>query len=99
MTFFGVRSVVQHAGATYEERVVLLEAEDEDGAFVLAERELEEYCAALTDCRALGLLQSFRIDEGPIASGTEVFSLMRNSRLEPDEYLDRFVDTGDELAR
>ena len=28
--------------------------------------------------------------------GAEIFSLIRDSRLDPDAYLDRFFDTGDE---
>ena len=99
MTWFGVRSFVRHGGSIFEERVVVVEAGDEEGAFVLAEQELGEYCAALEDCEPLGLLQSYRLEAGPIASGTEVYSLMRDSPLAPDEYLDRFFDTGTEHSR
>jgi hypothetical protein len=46
----------------------------------------------------LELAQAFRLFDAP-ANGAEVFSLMRSSPLESDEYLDAFFDTGSERAQ
>ena len=80
---------------TYEERVLLFAADDEDAAIAKAEVEAAEYAALFGDCTALGFQQSFALTE-EVGDGAEVFSLMWNSDLEPDDYLDRFFDTGDE---
>jgi hypothetical protein len=44
----------------------------------------------------LGLAQSYALLDAPDRVGAEVFSLLRTSPLEPDDYLDAFFDTGHE---
>lgn len=44
----------------------------------------------------VGLAQAFLLSEDPAVDGAEVFSLIRDSNLDPDAYLDRFFDTGQE---
>lgn len=75
-----------------------------------AEREAATYASDLVnDGEVLNLWQAFQIiqaepgdrDESELpsltsGSGVEVFSLIRDSELEPKEYLDRFFDTGTE---
>ncbi len=80
----------------YEERVTLWQATSLEEAIALAEAEALEY--ADEDDDYLDLAQAFKLFDDP-SSGAEVFSLMRSSRLEPDEYLDTFFDTGDERAQ
>jgi hypothetical protein len=82
---------------TYEERVTLWRATSDDEAIGLAEESAVVYAA---ECSAsyLGLEQSYRL-VADTAHGTEVFSLMRDSDLLSDEYLDRFFDTGTERQR
>ncbi|MBU2696045.1 hypothetical protein [Pimelobacter sp. 30-1] len=103
MTWYGVRTVCRFAGSGdvpphYEERVVIFEADDFAGAIAQAEAEAAEYAAIFDDCEALGLVQSYEMAD-PIGAGAEVYSLMRTSDLEPDDYLDRFFDTGEERQR
>lgn len=43
----------------------------------------------------VGLAQAFHMFDSPV-SGREVFSLMQDSELPPEEYIDRFFDTGRE---
>ncbi|GAA3515194.1 hypothetical protein FHR32_003753 [Streptosporangium album] len=62
---------------------------------MLAEQEAEEYSEG-QNFEYLGLAQSYRLVEGEIGQGTEVFSLLRDSDLESSEYLDTFFDTGSE---
>ncbi len=80
----------------YEERVTLWQATSLEEAIALAEAEALEY--ADEDDDYLDLAQAFKLFDDP-SSGAEVFSLMRSSRLDPDEYLDTFFDTGDERAQ
>lgn len=64
-------------------------------AIELAETEAVEY-AELLDLRYVGLSQAFAIAEDELRHGTEVFSPIRDSDLEPGAYLSHFFDTGTE---
>ena len=80
--------------ATYEERVTVWKAASFDDAIALAEAEATEY-AADVDGEYLGLAQAYLMAD-PLQHGAEVFSLLRDSPLEPNAYLDAFFDTGSE---
>lgn len=100
--WYGVRCVFQHGPSvgnpeltSYEERVVLLKADSLEQALVKAEREARQY-AADVNATYTGLAQAFHIAEDEITELSEVFSLVRDSRLAPEEYLNRHFDTGAE---
>jgi hypothetical protein len=78
----------------YEERITLWQDGSVDSAIERAEREASSY-AKDVDGEYIGLAQAFALFESP-RDGQEVFSLMRESTLESDEYLNRFFDTGNE---
>jgi hypothetical protein len=80
--------------SSYEERLTLWQADNLDEAIVLAEGEARQYATTL-DVEYLGLAQAYSLSGSP-ASGTEVYSLIRESDLGPDDYLDQFFDTGRE---
>lgn len=81
----------------YEERITLWHAENLDHAIELAEQEAEVY--AEQNMEFLGYSLAYALyDEVPV-SGIEIFSLLRDSDLEPEDYLDAFFDTGKEHAR
>ena len=69
-----------------------------DQAIDQAEAEAAEYAAGLADVSDLGMVQAHRLAESP-GHAAEVFSLIRDSSLEPDAYLDRFFDTGGECQQ
>jgi hypothetical protein len=92
--WFAVRQVVLHHDTTYEERITIWKAPTFDEAVQMAEVEGAEY-ARIVEAVLLGLSQACRLGEYP-ANGTEVFSLMRDSELAPNDYLDHFFDTGSE---
>ncbi|WP_300676075.1 DUF4288 domain-containing protein [Nocardioides sp.] len=96
--WFTVRSHVRCTGELgqniYEERVVLFRATDADDAIRQAEREAAEY-GETVGCEVLPLFQAFAVAD-EVGAGGELFSLMRESELDPDSYLDRFFDTGAE---
>jgi hypothetical protein len=95
-SFYGARG-----GATpehlYEERVTLWRTTSIHAAVELAEQEGHTYCADETT-GYLGLAQAFALFDPP-ESGAEVFSLMRESALPPEEYLTRHFATGTERTQ
>ncbi|WP_062206234.1 DUF4288 domain-containing protein [Demequina salsinemoris] len=103
MEWFGVRCIFRFPWEgrtpTYEERVTLWRAESAEAAIELANEEAREYVDDLDtdECHVeyLGLAQSYRLAEMP-GHGAEVFSMMRDSELEPDDYLAWFFTTGSE---
>lgn len=82
----------------YEERVTLWRAASEDDAIRLAEAEGDEHAEDVGK-RRTGLVQSFHIFGPNVGSSTEVFSLIRGSRLSEADYLDAFFDMRTELQR
>ncbi|MEU1287936.1 hypothetical protein [Kitasatospora sp. NPDC005856] len=80
----------------YEERLTLWRAGSMDEAIERAEDEARTYAhdnghsyLELAQCYALAT-------DGRPGDGDEVFSLLRESRLDGDAYLDRYFDTGEE---
>jgi hypothetical protein len=61
-------------------------------AVELAEAEAGEY-AGTVDGRYLGLAQAYQLAD-EIGHGVELFSLIRDSGLDPERYLSTFFDTG-----
>jgi hypothetical protein len=82
---------------TYEERITLWRADDGHAAIALAEAEAVAYAGEIEEAQVtyLGLAQAFHLFDEP-GEGAEVFSLMRESTLDHDDYLDEFFDTGEE---
>lgn len=78
----------------YEERVTLWQTDELDTAIERAEAEASDY-ATQVNAQFLGLAQAYALADS-VQDGAEVFSLLRASSLEPDDYLDRFFDTGTE---
>jgi hypothetical protein len=90
----GVSDPEGEPGALYEERVTLWRAQSFDHAIALAEEEAEEY-AEILGADYLGLAQAYLVAD-ELGAGAEVFSLIRRSPLDPEDYVSRFFDTGDE---
>ncbi|MEU6536432.1 hypothetical protein [Streptomyces sp. NPDC047000] len=95
-SWYGVRCIFRHLSlGVYEERVTLWTAHSLDEAIDRAETEAYEYCEVLGEVDYVNFAEAFRIGEVP-GEGVEVFSLMRESKLPPGEYVQRFFATGDE---
>lgn len=84
----------QKAKHLYEERITLWLAESIGHAIELAEQEAEAY--ASEDMEFLGYSQAYALFESAPIHGIEVFSLLRESELDPEKYIDTFFDTGRE---
>ncbi len=82
----------------YEERITLWNANDIDGAIELAEAEAKSYAKDI-EAEYIGLAQAYHLFDEIKSSGIEVFSLVRDSDLESDDYLDTFFDTGNERQK
>jgi len=96
LSWYGVRCIFKWRDRpAYEERVTVWRAMSFEAAIERAEAEAKQYAAA-TDFEYLGLAQAFGLKADQIADGSEVFSLIRTSPLAPDEYINRFFDTGSE---
>lgn len=101
--WYGVRLIYRLTGLSrpaYEERVIIVRAESDDDAIAEAERHSTEFESDTVEY--IGYAMSFHIfdENGPtLGPGTEVFSLIRHSELGPNEYLNRFHDTDNELTR
>jgi hypothetical protein len=80
----------------YEERITAWNSDTIKTAIDEAEKEAREYAGE--GAEALDLFQGYWLfDEvDVIPQGTEVFSMLRESDLEPSDYLDAFFDTGAE---
>jgi len=97
--WYGVRCVFRWSRpSTYEERITLWEAESLDDAIAKAETEARAYAERLNS-EFLDIAQAYWIGADRPANGSEVFSLMRDSTLDADDYLDAFYDTGRERQR
>lgn len=96
--WYGVRCVFRwndREHRPYEERITLWRAASAAQAIELAEREGRDY-ARDNRFEQLNFAQAYSLSEDRITQGTEVFSLLRDSDLKPDAYLDNYFDTGGE---
>jgi len=101
---YSVRSVFRYKDLSdkkkfvYEERITIWEAESNKSAFKKSEEEAKAY-AKENKCDHLDFGQSFYLYVTEMTSGTEVFSLMRESNKKKNDYLDSFFDTGNECQK
>lgn len=101
--WYGVRLIYQLTGAArkaYEERIIIIRADSEDAAIAQAEMNSQDYESETTFYTGYAMAFNIVDENGPsLGSGVEVFSLIRESELDIDGYLDRFHDTGNECCR
>lgn len=104
--WFAVRCIFRFGSegtdaATFEERITTWLAGSVEEAVELAEQEALTYADPSDEgigATYIGLAQAFHMS-GPPGHGAEVFSLMRRSGLDDDDYLDKHFDTGTERHR
>lgn len=95
MEWYSAKCVFRHLETDirrqmYEERIILLKADSFDEAFSKAASEAEKYCTESDNCQYTGFADIFRLYEEKIGDKSEIFSVMRTSDLETDNYLERF---------
>ena len=82
----------------YEERITLWRASSFEEAHRLAEEEGRRY-ASEAGCVFLGSTDSFHLFDDDVAQGTEIYSAMRGSNLEPSVYRQKFCLTARDRAK
>lgn len=83
----------------YEERILLVKADDFDEAIEKAEKEAKEYCSNLNnEVEYLNFCNAFHIAELKINDKTEIYSLITPSALDKTTYIKTHYDTGGENA-
>lgn len=98
--WYGVRTVYRwpRQGA-YEERVTIWRAQTADDAIAMADEEGDRYIAANRSKFEIQRLDNYAncylLVREP-TNGSEVYSLLRSSDMSPEEYVDRFFETGAE---
>ncbi len=102
MNSYAVRCVVQlpkkesnERSFLYEERITVWRAVDIDEAIEKAEKEVADY-SKQNGFLFAGLSQAYWMFSQIELDGVEVFSLLRESHLPTEEYLDAFFSTGNE---
>jgi len=83
----------------YEERVVIFKADGFAHATKLAEEEAREYAASLGETRYLEFVSLFQMFEEEAGSGAEVFSIMRQIKMDEEEFITHYHDDGSFIAR
>jgi len=83
----------------YEERIVLVRARSFEEAIAKGETEARTYARENSAISYLESADAYQLFDAELEEGTEVFSLMRESALDEDEYIRRFFQTGKERTR
>jgi len=84
----------------YEERITIWRTKTAVEAIRLAEQEAEKYVAASEKpVQYIGYCVSYATYQTRFRNGMGVFSLIRESDLPAEKYLDRFYDTGKERVQ
>ncbi len=100
MKTFAVRCIIELQGDSrllklhrYEERITLWAASDFDSAIKMAEVEAKEY--GKEEVGVLDFAQAFKLYDTviPEKNGAEIFSLIHESDLEPNDFIDRHFET------
>jgi hypothetical protein len=103
--WYGVKCLVEHKGLpvdpgkrVYEERIVLLRASGFGEAIRRAERAAVEYATPI-GATYIGYCNAFQIAAGTIEGGVEVYSLMREVVLTPEQFIAHYHDDGTDKGR
>jgi hypothetical protein len=97
--WYAVRSLFRIPGepeSVYEERITLWQARSFGQAMERAEAEAEEYAEFSGATYLSDFAQAYHLADAPPRDGAEVFSVVRDSSLPPNAYIDRFFSSGQE---
>ncbi|NKF49093.1 DUF4288 domain-containing protein [Shewanella sp. WXL01] len=78
----------------YEERIILIHAESMDDAIEKTESEANQY--ADSGSEYLEYINVFHLFDYILHHGSEVYSEIRSSDLDPEDYINQFYDSGSE---
>lgn len=96
--WYGARSLFfDKSNSIYEERIILIRATSKDEALSKAKTEAEEY-ANNAEVEYVGFSDVFQLFDESLKDGVEVFSTLRRGSLKAEDYVKRFIVTGDEVG-
>jgi hypothetical protein len=94
--WYGVRYLVhEKKNEFFEERIIILRAESGGEALDKGTLDAKEYCESLG--YTLHYIEEFPILDDAIEEYTEVYSTMRITADMPQEYVKKYMKTGDEV--
>ena len=106
MSWYSAKCVFRHNAPTgpsgkfvYEERIIVLRADDLDEAIRRVEEEAHEYSAGLEGVEFTGFVAAYDLGLDEIDDLSEVYSILRDSDLEAEAFLDRYYDDGSERTQ
>lgn len=106
MSWYSAKCVFRHnapAGSSgkfaYEERIIVLRADNLADAIKRAEKEAHGYAAGLEGVEYTGFVAAYDLGEDKITDCSEVYSILRDSNLEAEAFLDRYYDDGSERTQ
>lgn len=74
----------------YEERIVLVRADNFDAAIQKAEKNSRKYCKNDNNCEFVGLVDVFELFDKKVDDKSEIFSSMQTNDLDPDDFISQF---------
>jgi hypothetical protein len=83
----------------YEERIVLFRAGDFHEAIALADAEARQYAADLEAAEYLGYVDVYELEPDSLGHEAEVYSLMRSTELNPEEFITRYHADGTQRSQ
>ena len=103
LDWYSAKSIFRHNNLSvkknatvYEERVVLLRARNFDEAIELGEIEAKEYAQSLDGVKYINFITVYHLFAKRMSHKTEIYSIMRTSKLSKNKFLDRYYDDGAE---
>jgi hypothetical protein len=94
--WYGVRYLVhEKENDFYEERIIILRADNSDAALDKGTINAKEYCESLG--YILHYIEEFPIVDDAIEEYSEVYSIMRETPDSPEDYVKKYMKTGDEV--
>jgi len=106
MSWYSAKCVFRHRAHVadlhkfvYEERVIVLRADDLNEAVRRAEDEAKQYATSLEGVEFTGFVAAYDTGEDEITDLTEVYSILRDSDLQSDAFLDRYYDDRSERTQ
>lgn len=73
-----------------------MKAESQEEALTKAEKIAEDFCESMEGYSYTGYAEVFHLFDEALSEGVEVYSTLRASSLEAEDYIRRFLRTGDE---
>jgi hypothetical protein len=103
--WYGVKCLFEHFGLSkvpeahaYEERVIVVLAASFDDALGKAKKLSVSYTDG-SSIKYMGYCNAYAMDEAVITEGTEVYSVMRETKLAPTAFIDHYYDDGTDKYR